>query len=84
MELSITRPDDWHLHLCDGDLLEAVVHHSARNFGRAIVMPNLKPPITTTAAAVAYQASILKALLANNYFTPLMTLYLTDNTSPER
>ncbi|KAK1262480.1 hypothetical protein QJS04_geneDACA024977 [Acorus gramineus] len=83
MELSITRPDDWHLHLRDGDLLEAVVHHSARNFGRAIVMPNLKPPITTTAAAVAYQASILKALPANSYFTPLMTLYLTDNTSPE-
>ncbi|XP_059660921.1 dihydroorotase, mitochondrial-like isoform X2 [Cornus florida] len=82
MELSITRPDDWHLHLRDGDLLEAVVSHSASHFGRGIVMPNLKPPITTTAAALAYRASILKALPANSDFTPLMTLYLTDTTSP--
>ncbi|XP_057955527.1 dihydroorotase, mitochondrial isoform X2 [Malania oleifera] len=83
MELSLTRPDDWHLHLRDGDLLEAVISHSASHFGRAIVMPNLKPPITTTAAAVAYRESILKALPANSDFTPLMTLYLTDNTSPD-
>ncbi|KAF8409234.1 hypothetical protein HHK36_005308 [Tetracentron sinense] len=83
MQLSLTRPDDWHLHLRDGDLLEAVVSHSASHFGRAIVMPNLKPPITTTAAAVAYRESILKALPANSDFTPLMTLYLTDKTSPD-
>ncbi|CAK9171073.1 unnamed protein product [Ilex paraguariensis] len=82
MELSITRPDDWHLHLRDGDLLEAVVSHSAHHFGRAIVMPNLKPPITTTAAAVAYRESILKALPGSSVFNPLMTLYLTDTTSP--
>ncbi|CAL9766665.1 unnamed protein product [Musa acuminata subsp. burmannicoides] len=83
MELSLTRPDDWHLHLREGDLLRAVVSHSARHFGRAIVMPNLKPPITTTAAAVAYRQSILKALPPDSRFDPLMTLYLTDNTSPE-
>ncbi|PIN10720.1 Dihydroorotase [Handroanthus impetiginosus] len=82
MELSITRPDDWHLHLRDGELLEAVVSHSSHHFGRAIIMPNLKPPITTAAAAVAYRQSILKALPENSDFTPLMTLYLTDNTSP--
>ncbi|CAA0818411.1 Dihydroorotase- mitochondrial [Striga hermonthica] len=82
MELSITRPDDWHLHLRDGELLEAVAPHSANCFGRAIVMPNLRPPITTTAAAMAYRQSVLKALPANSDFTPLMTLYLTDNTSP--
>lgn len=83
MELTITRPDDWHLHLRDGDLLEAVVPHSATHFGRGVVMPNLKPPITTTAAAEAYRESILKALPAGSEFTPLMTLYLTDRTSPE-
>ncbi|XP_064951962.1 dihydroorotase, mitochondrial isoform X2 [Musa acuminata AAA Group] len=83
MELSLTRPDDWHLHLREGDLLRAVVSHSARHFGRAIVMPNLKPPITTTAAAVAYRQSILKALPPDSRFDPLMTLYLTDNTSPD-
>ncbi|PHU26064.1 Dihydroorotase, mitochondrial [Capsicum chinense] len=82
MELSITRPDDWHLHLRDGDVLKAVVPHSAQHFGRAIVMPNLKPPITTTAAAVAYREEILKSLPADSDFNPLMTLYLTDTTSP--
>ncbi|XP_059449055.1 dihydroorotase, mitochondrial-like isoform X1 [Corylus avellana] len=82
MELTLAQPDDWHLHLRDGDLLEAVVSHSASHFGRAIVMPNLNPPITTTAAAVAYRESILKLLPANSNFTPLMTLYLTDTTSP--
>ncbi|KAF5949051.1 hypothetical protein HYC85_015008 [Camellia sinensis] len=83
MELSITQPDDWHLHLRDGDLLEAVISHSAFHFGRGIVMPNLKPPIKTTAAVVAYQESILKTLPANSDFIPLMTLYLTDTTTPE-
>ncbi|XP_077251616.1 pyrimidin 4 isoform X2 [Tasmannia lanceolata] len=83
MQLSLTQPDDWHLHLRDGDLLEAVVSHSASHFGRAIVMPNLKPPITTTAAAMAYRESILKALPTNCNFTPLMTLYLTDRMSPD-
>ncbi|KAI9177272.1 hypothetical protein LWI28_013114 [Acer negundo] len=83
MELTITQPDDWHLHLRDGDLLKAIVPHSAGHFGRAIVMPNLKPPITTTAAAVVYRDSILKALPSNSNFTPLMTLYLTDTTSPD-
>ncbi|CAL1408688.1 unnamed protein product [Linum trigynum] len=82
-ELIITMPDDWHLHLRDGDLLQAVAPHSSSQFGRAIVMPNLKPPITTTAAAVAYRDSIMKALPAGSTFTPLMTLYLTDKTSPE-
>lgn len=82
MELSITQPDDWHLHLRDGELLEAVAPHSAFHFRRAIVMPNLRPPITTTAAAVAYHSSILKALPTDADFTPLMTLYLTDKTSP--
>ncbi|XP_050381604.1 dihydroorotase, mitochondrial [Argentina anserina] len=83
MELTITRPDDWHLHLRDGQLLEAVVPHSASHFARGIVMPNLKPPITTTAAAVAYRESILKALPSSSDFAPLMTLYLTDTTSPQ-
>ncbi|XP_062105992.1 dihydroorotase, mitochondrial-like isoform X1 [Humulus lupulus] len=82
MELTIARPDDWHLHLRDGDLLKAVIPHSANHFGRAIVMPNVKPPVTTTAAAVAYRESILSALPAGSDFTPLMTLYLTDTTSP--
>ncbi|KAK8970288.1 hypothetical protein KSP40_PGU004197 [Platanthera guangdongensis] len=83
MELRITKPDDWHLHLRDGDLLEAVLPHSARHFGRAIVMPNLKPPITTTAAALTYRDSILKALPPDCCFHPLMTLYLTDDTDPD-
>ncbi|KAK1568321.1 hypothetical protein Q3G72_023079 [Acer saccharum] len=78
MEFNITQPDDWHLHLRDGDLLKSVVPHSASHFGRAIVMPNLKPPITTTAAAVVYRDSILKALPSDSNFTPLMTLYLTS------
>ncbi|CAI0429944.1 unnamed protein product [Linum tenue] len=82
-ELNITLPDDWHLHLRDGDLLQAVAPHSSSHFGRAIVMPNLKPPITTTAAAVAYKDSIMKALPAGSNFSPLMTIYLTDKTSPE-
>ncbi|KAH7533991.1 hypothetical protein FEM48_Zijuj04G0190400 [Ziziphus jujuba var. spinosa] len=82
MELTITQPNDWHIHLRDGDLLEAVVPHIASYFGRGIVMPNLKPPITTTAATVVYRESILKALPSGSDFTPLMTLYLTYTTTP--
>ncbi len=83
----ITRPDDWHLHLRDGPALQSVVAHSARQFGRAIVMPNLKPPVVTVADAQAYRERILAALeaagLPNGTFNPLMTLYLTDNTAPD-
>ncbi|KAL8232823.1 hypothetical protein R6Q57_002601 [Mikania cordata] len=82
MELSIAQPDDWRLHLRDGELLKTVISHSEKQFGRAIIMPNLRPPVTTNAAAVAYRDSIMKALQGNTDFTPLMTLYLTDKTSP--
>lgn len=78
--ITITRPDDWHLHLRDGAVLASVLPHSARQFGRAIVMPNLKSPVTTTAQAAAYRERILAALPADARFEPLMTLYLTDNT----
>jgi dihydroorotase len=78
--LTITRPDDWHLHLRDGAAMAAVLPHTARQFARAIVMPNLKPPVTTTALAQAYRERILAALPAGLAFEPLMTLYLTDNT----
>ena len=81
--LTITRPDDWHLHLRDGAALAAVLPHTARQFARAIVMPNLKPPVTTVAQAAAYRERILAALPAGADFTPLMTLYLTDRTSAE-
>ena len=81
--LTITRPDDWHLHLRDGAALASVLPHSARQFARAIVMPNLKPPITTTAMAQAYRERILAALPAGVRFEPLMTLYLTDNTDAD-
>jgi dihydroorotase len=81
--LTITRPDDWHLHLRDGATMASVLPHSARQFGRAIVMPNLKPPVTTTAAAIDYRQRILAALPAGMTFDPLMTLYLTDNTDPD-
>jgi dihydroorotase len=80
--LTLVRPDDWHVHLRDGPALPAVVPHTARVFGRAIVMPNLKPPVTTVAAAADYRARILAALPAASGFSPLMTLYLTDNTPP--
>jgi dihydroorotase len=80
--LTITRPDDWHLHLRDGAALASVLPHSARQFARAIVMPNLKPPVTTTALAAAYRDRILAALPEGMPFEPLMTLYLTDNTDP--
>src|SRR5574343_1758189 len=81
--ITITRPDDWHLHLRDGATLASVLPHSARQFGRAIVMPNLKPPVTTTAAAEAYRSRILAALPEGMSFDPLMTLYLTNNTAPD-
>ncbi|MCE4062402.1 dihydroorotase [Pandoraea sputorum] len=82
-ELTITRPDDWHLHVRDGDVLKSVLPDSARQFGRAIIMPNLKPPVTTTEHAAAYRERILAARPAGNTFEPLMTLYLTDNTPAE-
>jgi dihydroorotase len=81
--LTITRPDDWHLHLRDGDAMQAVLPFTAARFGRAIVMPNLNPPVTTTEQALAYRRRILAALPANSRFMPLMTLYLTDETSAE-
>ena len=81
--LTITRPDDWHLHLRDGPDLASVLPHTSRVFARAVVMPNLKPPITDTALAAAYRARILAALPKGSSFEPLMTLYLTDNTSAE-
>jgi dihydroorotase len=78
-ELTITRPDDWHLHVRDGDALKAVVPHTAAQFGRAIIMPNLRPPVTTAAQALDYKRRILAAVPAGMDFEPLMTLYLTDN-----
>ena len=83
MKITLTRPDDWHLHLRDDDALNAVLPHTARQFARAIVMPNLKPPVTTVVQAAAYRARILAALPAGMAFEPLMTLYLTDVTSAE-
>ena len=81
--LTITKPDDWHLHLRDGEALRAVVSNSAKRFARAIVMPNLKPPIVDTRLALAYRDRILSALPYGASFEPLMTLYLTDTTSPQ-
>jgi dihydroorotase len=80
--LKITRPDDWHLHLRDGEAMRSVVGATARIFGRAVVMPNLDPPVTTVAAAAAYRDRIVAALPAGSRFTPLLTLYLTDDTTP--
>lgn len=80
-ELTIPRPDDWHLHLRDGEAMRAVVGHTAAVFGRAIVMPNLRPPVETVAQAEAYRARILEALPPGADFEPLMTLYLTPRTS---
>jgi dihydroorotase len=77
--LTITRPDDWHLHVRDGDALNTVVPHTAAQFGRAIIMPNLRPPVTTAAQALAYKARIQAAVPTGASFEPLMTLYLTDN-----
>lgn len=83
MRLTLTRPDDWHLHLRDNNALAAVVAHSAQRFARAIVMPNLKPPVTSTALAREYRQRILDALPPGSDFEPLMTLYLTDRLTPE-
>ena len=80
--ITLTRPDDWHVHLRDGEAMNAVVAETARQFQRAIVMPNLKPPVVTVADAQAYRARILSALPADTEFNPLMTLYLTDRTEP--
>jgi len=81
--ITLTRPDDWHLHLRDGSVLRDVLPHTARQFARAIVMPNLKPPVTTVALAKAYYQRIMAVLPSDLKFEPLMTLYLTDNTSPD-
>jgi dihydroorotase len=81
--LTLTRPDDWHLHVRDGAALATVVPHSAARFGRAIIMPNLRPPVTTTAQALAYKARIQAAVPAGLAFEPLMTLYLTDKLPPD-
>ena len=81
--LTITRPDDWHLHVRDGAALQTVVPHTASQFGRAIIMPNLKPPVTTAALALEYKQRILAAVPEGVQFEPLMTLYLTDNLPPE-
>ncbi|HEX9490342.1 MAG TPA: dihydroorotase [Stellaceae bacterium] len=80
--LILRRPDDWHVHLRDGPMMAAVLPYTARPFARAIVMPNLVPPVTTVAAAEAYRARILKALPAGTAFTPLMTAYLADDSDP--
>ncbi len=82
-KLTITRPDDWHLHLRDGAALKAVLPYTVRQFARAIIMPNLKPPIRSVADAAAYRDRILAAIPEGQQFEPLMTLYLTDNTSPD-
>ena len=81
--LTLIRPDDWHLHLRDGALMQSVLPDSARQFARAIIMPNLKPPVTTTEQALAYRARIMAALPEGMRFDPLMTLYLTNATAPD-
>jgi len=83
MKIKITRPDDWHLHLRDGALMHTVLPDTARQFARAIVMPNLRPPVTSTALAMEYRSRIIAALPAGADFEPLMTLYLTDTTSAQ-
>ncbi|WPC66249.1 dihydroorotase [Rhodoferax ferrireducens] len=83
LTITLTQPDDWHLHVRDGDALRTVVPHTAAQFGRAIIMPNLRPPVTTTAAALAYQERIQAAVPPGLRFQPLMTLYLTDNLPPD-
>lgn len=82
-ELTIRRPDDWHLHLRDDDMLRSVLPETSRHFGRAIIMPNLVPPVVTSADAIAYRDRITAALPDGDDFTPLMTLYLTEDTDPE-
>ena len=81
--ITLIRPDDWHLHVRDGAALDRVVPHTAKRFGRALIMPNLKPPVVTTAQALAYRDRILAAVPTGSAFQPLMSLYLTDSTSPD-
>ncbi len=81
--LTLIKPDDWHLHVRDGDAIASVIADTVRCFARAIIMPNLKPPVTTTEQALAYRQRVLAALPEGSQFEPLMTLYLTDNTAPE-
>jgi dihydroorotase len=81
--LTIRRPDDWHLHLRDGAMMEGVIGDTSRHFARAIIMPNLVPPVVTTADARAYRERIVKAIPAGDTFEPLMTLYLTEGTNPD-
>ena len=82
--ITIRRPDDWHLHVRDGEMLKAVLPYTARHFGRAILMPNLVPPIRTTQEAIAYRERVLAALPRGSRFQPLMTCYLTDETDRRR
>jgi len=82
-QLTLTQPDDWHLHVRTGVLLKTVINHTAQQFARAIIMPNLQPPVTTVKQALAYQHEILQAVSAQHHFTPLMVLYLTNSTSIE-
>jgi len=81
--ITIRKPDDWHLHVRDGDMLKAVLPFTAKNFGRAVIMPNLVPPVRTTADGVAYRERVLAALPPGSKFTPLITCYLTDDTDPD-
>src|SRR2546422_11295709 len=81
--LTIRKPDDWHLHVRDQEMLKAVLPFTAQHFGRAILMPNLVPPVRTTADAVAYRARVMAALPPGSTFKPLMTCYLTDETDPD-
>jgi dihydroorotase len=83
MQITLTQPDDWHLHLRDGPGMASIIGHSAKRFARAIVMPNLKPPISNTHLALEYRIRILQALPEPHAFQPLMTLYMTDNLSPD-
>ena len=83
MQITLTRPDDWHLHLRDGDMLKGILPETTRDFGRAIIMPNLIPPVVTSADAAAYRARIQSAMPKAANFTPLMTLYLTEGTAPQ-
>ncbi len=80
-KITLTQPDDWHVHVRNGAMLKTVIAHTARQFGRAIIMPNLKPPVTTVKQALSYRKEILNALPADSTFQPLMTLYLTNQTS---
>jgi dihydroorotase len=81
--ITIKKPDDWHLHVRDGAMLKAVLPYTAKHFGRAILMPNLVPPVTTTAEAIAYRTRVMAALPAGSAFKPLLTCYLTDDTDPD-